>query len=269
MNEADPAHGDCSFSSGIEKEPNENALSSDAILSSESAESSSLETLLSSSSDLAIVYGKMTDERDGKIYKTAYIKKLGQTWMAQNLNYAYLQPLADADSSSWCYENESDCCELNGRLYSWSAAMDSAAVFGEDGKDCGNYRDTCPAEEFVRGVCPAGWHLPNSEEWKIFLSFIWQGIFNASAVLSKYSNVFLQKKQYSFMVWQQLDVPNDYSFDFELNAFDAYQSYFWTSDQYNRYYAIAIEFASSGDKSIHFCGKSKYERLNIRCLKDE
>ncbi len=57
--------------------------------------------------------------------------------MAENLNYAYLQPTSTKDSSSECYNNSPDSCAKYGRLYLWSAAMDSAAIFSKDGKDCG------------------------------------------------------------------------------------------------------------------------------------
>ena len=130
----------------------------------ESSSSSVLEVKSSSSSSLVLIYGEMTDERDGQKYKTLYIEKIDRTWMAQNLNYAYLQPTATLDSSSWCYFDIPEQCEYGGRLYIWSAAMDSAALFSEDGKGCGN-GVACTFVERVRGVCPKGWHLPSRDEW--------------------------------------------------------------------------------------------------------
>ena len=56
----------------------------------------------SSSSSIKVVYGEMTDERDGQTYKTVKVND-NVTWMAENLHYAYLQPTAELDSSSWCY----------------------------------------------------------------------------------------------------------------------------------------------------------------------
>jgi len=117
----------------------------------------------SSSSGLFVV-----DERDGQTYKTVKINN--QTWMAENLNYAYLQPTEDIDSSSWCYDNDPENCKKYGRLYLWSAAMDSAALFSEGGKGCGKdfsgslHNPPC-YNRVTRGVCPEGWHVPTDGEF--------------------------------------------------------------------------------------------------------
>ena len=114
-------------------------------------------------------FGKLTDDRDGQQYKT--IKIGSQNWMAENLNYAYLQPTATDDSSSFCYGNLSGNCDKYGRLYYWSAAMDSVSLFSNQGEGCGNMIPCDPPEQ-VQGVCPKGWHLPSQEEWRALLDFI-------------------------------------------------------------------------------------------------
>lgn len=111
-----------------------------------------------------IVYehGFFTDERDGKTYK--YVVIGNQTWMAENLNYNYQVPTSQLDSSSFCHSHKPDSCLKYGRLYLWSAAMDSAGLFSTDGLGCGT-GSKCNRAETVRGVCPEGWHLPEKEEW--------------------------------------------------------------------------------------------------------
>ncbi len=108
---------------------------------------------------------KVTDARDGQRYRTVEIGT--QTWMAENLNYNYNEGTA----RSYCYDDDPANCEKYGRLYTWSAAMDSAAWFSENGKDCG-YGPTCSVSGNVRGVCPEGWHLPSNEEWNTIANYV-------------------------------------------------------------------------------------------------
>lgn len=103
-----------------------------------------------------------TDSRDGQIYKKV---KIGtQTWMAENLNYE--------TDGSFCYGNDSICCNVYGRLYTWAAAMDSAGLWSENGKECGYGVKNCSSTFLVRGICPEGWHLPSMTEWKTLIFFV-------------------------------------------------------------------------------------------------
>ena len=123
----------------------------------------------------------LTDLRDGQVYRTTTIAPEGtgysKVWMAQNLNYRYNLKSVNgglADTSSYCVYNDPEKCKTLGRLYTWPAAMDSAALFSTDGKGCGYTRD-CKASEVVRGVCPKGWHLPSMEEFEALLKAVGSG----------------------------------------------------------------------------------------------
>lgn len=96
------------------------------------------------------------DARDKQIYKKVTIGT--QTWMAENLNYE--------TANSLCYM---DSCAKYGRYYTWADAMDSAAVFSDNAKGCG-YDVECTIKTPARGICPEGWHIPDSTEWRTLYS---------------------------------------------------------------------------------------------------
>lgn len=142
----------------------------------ESSESSSSEEPLPTGPDESEYDSEnntLTDKRDGKVYATTTIEiddderkvHYSEVWMAQNLNYRYLQPTDTLDSSSFCFNNDPAYCSHYGRLYLWSAAIDSAGVWDENGSGCGLGK-ICQHTNPVRGVCPKGWHLPNVDEVK-------------------------------------------------------------------------------------------------------
>lgn len=79
-------------------------------------------------------------------YPTIYV---GTTlWMASNLEFR----TDTIDTLSWC---PPEGCQKHGRLYSWRAAMRADSTINT----------LCDVYLPRRGICPAGWHLPSSDEW--------------------------------------------------------------------------------------------------------
>ena len=141
-----------------------------------------------------IDYGEFTDERDGQVYKTV---KIGdQVWMAQNLNYAYIDVPYNfsyynnvyiSDSTSWCYDNDPANCAKYGRLYTWAAAIDSVklATDAVNPQDCGYGRMCSALNGIVKGICPSGWHLPQKSEWDTLFTAVSDG---STAVGNKFKS---------------------------------------------------------------------------------
>ena len=122
----------------------------------------------------------MTDSRDNRTYAITTIGN--QTWMAENLNYAdsvsYPSMLkrnacAQSEGVSTLYFNnyyDSTDCHIYGRAYTWAAAMDSLST------DCGyhsnSYSRPCTVSYPVQGICPDGWHIPDTTEIRELLNFV-------------------------------------------------------------------------------------------------
>lgn len=99
-----------------------------------------------------ILYGTLTDSRDGQVYRTVRIGS--QVWMAQNLNFA-----GNGTTIGVCYGNSADSCTKYGRMYTWAEAM--VGVASSTGNPSG-----------VNGICPTGWHVPSDTEWTIMNKFV-------------------------------------------------------------------------------------------------
>ncbi|MDR2594070.1 MAG: hypothetical protein LBC87_04795, partial [Fibromonadaceae bacterium] len=112
------------------------------------------------------------DERDGKTYR--YVKIGTQAWMAENLNYA--APLTNEGSAidnevgSVCYDNKESNCDKYGRLYYWVTAVGLPADCKGQiiSLDCIIPKGTQTQRQ---GVCPSGWHLPDSSEWGALMNY--------------------------------------------------------------------------------------------------
>ena len=114
-----------------------------------------------------VSYGTMVDSRDNKVYKTV---KIGdQVWMAENLNYADSVATISLRGKNWCLDGIEANCDVVGRLYSWTAAIDSAKLYTVKSLDCGKDKG-CLEIGTIQGVCPSGWHLPTQADWEALIA---------------------------------------------------------------------------------------------------
>lgn len=203
-----------------------------------------------------MTYGEFLDTRDYQMYKTMTIGE--QTWMAQNLNYAYIGAEFEfqgyiSDSSSWCYDNAADSCAKYGRYYTWAAAIDSVAMANDVdnpqkcgyGRECMRLKPAALADNPIQGVCPSGWHLPSSAEWNALVTAV-GGDGNGAdslgfAVLPTGSRSSLG--------------------DFES---EGKYAYFWSSTEYSGLSAYGELFS----KDVGNVNSRKMYGYSVRCVKD-
>lgn len=201
----------------------------------------------------AVDYGEMTDERDCQVYKT--VKVGNQVWMAENLNYEYKAIMTDVPNSAYCVSQRKDCSGY-GRYYTWAAAMDSAGVFGTNGSGCGD-SITCTPTFPVRGICPKGWHLPDSTEWSI--------------LYNKMGEMSVTLKSMGFPEWT--DATNYSGFSVIPGFYDSSKireiwratTRFWTASEKTE--SSSWQFFMTVKHAI-ITYENKQIPSNIRCLKD-
>ena len=242
--------------------------SKDVVQSSSegSSDSKSSSSLVSETVDPStVVMGTMTDERDGRTYKTVTIGT--QTWMAENLNYAYLQPTAELDSSSFCYKDSVSYCEKYGRLYLWSAAMDSAGTWSTNGKGCG-FGLVCSPSYPVRGVCPEGWHLPDTTEWKTLFAAV--GGRSMAGKMLKSTNGWNGNGNgtdaYAFSA-----MPTGQSYAVNEDEYLYYEgdfAHFWSSTEGTSDYFAWVMILSYYDAYAFLNNYGKFDIFSVRCIKD-
>lgn len=98
-----------------------------------------------------VLYGRLCDERDSQAYRT--VRMGNQVWMAQDLIYSG----ADGRLGS-CDIATDPNCQFSGRSYTWVQAMAVPDSF---------LTRYWPIEAAPhQGICPAGWHIPQLEEWR-------------------------------------------------------------------------------------------------------
>jgi len=85
---------------------------------------------------------------DGNVYNTVLIGD--QCWMKENLKTT--RDASGNQITRYCYDGNTDNCNLYGGLYTWATLMNGSST-----------SNTNPSD--VQGICPRGWHIPSDKEW--------------------------------------------------------------------------------------------------------
>ena len=199
---------------------------------------------------------KFSDESE-QIYKMTTIEGEGytKTWMAENLNY-------ETETGSFCFYDNAKYCTKYGRLYTWATAV------GKSEEECGDGVMCNLDTGYVRGVCPEGWHLPDTSEWNALFAAV-GGIETAGKMLKStegwndYEGTSGNgSDSYSFSA-----LPAGYrNFDGGFyNEGDI--AYFWSSSEINSDYACRMKLHYYYDSALLY-DSDKDNGLSIRCLRD-
>ena len=209
-----------------------------------------------------IDYGSMTDSRDGQIYKT--VKIGNQVWMAENLNYADSVTTPSLVGKNWCYGNKVENCDVAGRLYTWTAAIDSVALYdGGNGVVCG-YGMACTLPATVQGICPNGWHLPTETEWKTLFTEV-GGKSTAGKILRSQTGWYESGNGTDAYGFSALPAGHG-NYD---NGFfgGGKETYFWSATEHGSYSVECINLDYYGEYAF-LNDYYKYNGYSVRCLKD-
>ncbi len=202
------------------------------------------------------------DDRDKKVYKRVQIGN--QVWMAENLNYDDSVSMPSLLGKSWCYNNEPDSCARYGRLYTWAAAMDSVAT------GCGNGVTCSASAGRVQGICPNGWHLPDSVEVEELYDAV--GGQSTAGTMLKTTEGWVKEHSVDFDgngldAYGFSGLPAGYRNDdghFLLACFDAD---FWCTTE-SRADRACHNVLYNHDESAHLFHTLKAFGYSVRCVKD-
>ena len=196
--------------------------------------------------------GTMTDPRDNSIYKTIILEN--HVWMAENLNYSDSVNYPSMRERSWCYNNKLDNCKKYGRLYYWSAAIDSI-YWSKQGETCGNLSE-CKFPKKVQGICPEGWHLPSISEFNELIAWLKNdgAKFKASGFITNYSGFYnISKKGFGGIGEENYFLSSAPSYNIPINSGKSTKIRVMRND--NNGNLLTSEFISYG--------------FSVRCVKDD
>ena len=194
-----------------------------------------------------IKYDSIKDARDGQIYKIVKIGK--QWWMAQNLNYADSAKTPSLKGNSWCYGNVAEHCDVTGRLYTGTVALE---------------------------VCPEKWHLPSRDEWDALRSYV-GGLDSAGISLKSQRGWYGDgngNDKYGFSAipgsMRSQGGGGDVFGDRYPDEYLGLEAWFWTSEETMANFlmtGVALWHDRSGIYASEN-GFKEHDGFSVRCLKD-
>jgi uncharacterized protein (TIGR02145 family) len=199
----------------------------------------------------------MTDARDNQIYNTVQIGS--QCWMAQNLNIGNMVNGSSNQTNNsiiekYCYTNNAANCATYGGLYLWNEMMQYSTTPG------------------VKGICPAGWHLPTDAEWTILTTFLGGesvsgGKMKSTGTIEAGTGLWYDPNAGATNESGFSALPGGCSLSYGHFSDLGYIAFFWSSTEYSTDFAWLRALSCSGADGYDLNGP-KYYGFSSRCLKD-
>ncbi|MRG45854.1 T9SS type A sorting domain-containing protein [Chitinophaga sp. SYP-B3965] len=201
--------------------------------------------------------GTFTDIRDGQIYQ--WVRINGEKWMTHNLSYlpeprdGYYgyEPWneLDRDKNFAALDNNDQNISKYGYLYTWAAALNFDAL-----------PDTAKK---IQGVCPAGWHVADLEDWNKLYP-----ISTNKPAQMHYSTWSFVGKENEWLNTSGLSMLQSGFFNVFANGFDTKANQIWlaqrdreTSDQRGITYGEQQNYYFATNNTV-------YGGASVRCVKN-
>jgi len=196
-----------------------------------------------------------TFEYGGQVYHTVIIGH--QCWMKENLNLGKWLDESQSQSQTknetvekYCYGNDFVNCDLWGGLYQWGEMM--------------HYETTAGAQ----GICPAGWHIPDSKDWKQLIRFL-GGTELAGGNLKSTGNRDWWVPNVGASNSSQFSAfPGGY-FDYITQTWvDVHNAgYFWSSETISNNTSVGLQLIRKGTEAELY-EEYNSSALSVRCIRN-
>lgn len=196
-----------------------------------------------------------TFEYGGQVYHTVIIGS--QCWMKENLNLGKWLDQSQSQTANknpivekYCWGNDFVNCDLWGGLYQWEEMMHYTTDAGS------------------QGICPAGWHVPDSKDWKELIRFL-GGNEQAGGKLKSTGNRDWAVPNVGATNTSQFSAfPGGY-FDATTQQWvDVHNGgYFWSSETISNVTSVALQLIRKGT-AAELYEEYNTSALSVRCIRD-
>lgn len=188
-----------------------------------------------------------TIQYQGKTYHTVQIAS--QCWLKENLNVGVMIDSAKNQTNNhvtekYCYRNDPANCTKYGGLYQWNEAMQY---------DSGSYK--------IKGICPAGWHLPDTSEFNKLSLLVNKNSKNLKTVgIGDGAGIGTNNSGFSALLAGSRGLNGTF---FGSNGY----TYIWSSSVANSTDAFDL-YLNHGTGYIYQSNSNEDYGFSVRCLKD-